>query len=151
MALLYVFVFTSCENHGPFTTAKIINENPLTFKLEGDCNLVNFSVLETSREKLLDKNHGLSQDKVLWQIKRDGNLIFASVWPEVTYGVVPKFYIQEIPEKGTPPPLSEGKYYIAWPYNTSTWGETVIFTIENGKIKVMPHSELRKLKAENNP
>lgn len=113
--------------------------------------MIDFSVLEITYENLLNDKHDIREDKVIWRIKRDGEITYASIWPEIIYGAVPKFYIQEIPEKGTPPPFSEGKYYIALPHLTSAWGTTVIFTVENGKIKVIPNSELRKLKAENNP
>ena len=136
LLLLFLTVFmVSCESD---TKVSIDGKIPPSFKLSGSGDLVFFVVTEISpdNQKLAPAQRDSRKDTVLWQISPD-NLSqddkVISRLPSITYGVVPKGFVQMKPANTTPPPLGEGRVYEAGGPANNAHGGFVWFTIRDGK------------------
>jgi len=76
---------------------------------------------------------------VLWRIRpADGTDNSAEGPPPINYGKVPVGFIQEIPAKGEPPALVEGKLYEVGGPPVEVSHAYMRFTIRNGKAVQIP-------------
>jgi len=127
--LLAVTAFVSCE---PDTAIDVTIDDkmPPTFSFAGPWWAVNFKVAELPPNTPKDT---IVKVKTLWQISYTKGLLRAKQWPKITYGVIADGFVQKIPARGSPPPLVEGKMYVAQALDTSESGGSCFFLIKDGK------------------
>lgn len=128
--LLTPMMFIGCEEH-PYKVS-IDGNVPPTFKVKTDGTLYFVRIVKypAPESEIVPSEAGL------WQIELAKNTI-VYYYPEITYGVVPKGFIQKIPKDGSaPPPLKEGEEYVFFaPTPANIKG--VRFKIENGKSVII--------------
>jgi hypothetical protein len=124
LSFLIIVVSTGCERD---LSIKIDGKNPPTFSLSGSGNLVFLSVGEVP-----DNKQPLLGAPDLWRI-RPTDVDRISELPSITYGIVPKGFIQVTPVSGAPAPLIEGKTYDVGGPAYGANGGSIWFTIQDGK------------------
>ena len=125
----------ACERD---TRVSIDGKVPPAFHMTGSGELVFLVVTEISpdNQKLAPAQRDSRKDTVLWKISPDNLSAKEKAinrLPSITYGVIPKGFVQTKPENGTPPSLMEGKVYEAGGPSTNAHGGFVWFSIRNGK------------------
>ena len=125
----------ACERD---TTVSIDGNMPPAFHMTGSGEIVFFVVTEISpdNQNLAPAQRDSRKDTVLWKISPDDlspNEKAINRLPSITYGVVPKGFVQKQPETGNPPSLVEGKVYQAGGPVDNAHGGFVWFTIRDGK------------------
>lgn len=147
--LLFISVVVGCTHAAcerDTTVSFIDDNNPPTFKLDGNGTLNFFWVSEVDARQPIPENVRLINDKdrMIWQIwpaKVPSTAIHDL--PQISYGKVPAGFVQKIPEQGEPPTLVEGKIYEAGGPSSSANMEVFRFTIKNGKAVALPLPEGR--------
>ena len=132
LSLLILVVTTGCERD---MRIKIDGKNPPTFTLSGSGNLIFLYLGE-----IHDNKPSLLGAPLLWKIRPNENNRISRL-PSITYGVVPKDFIQVFPESGAPPPLIEGKVYDFGGPADNANGGSIWFTIQSGKSVEVPTPE----------
>lgn len=129
LASLLLGVMSGCERD---MTIQIDGQNPPTFELDGNGELVFLLVTEVQPD-----NPRPSGNPRLWEIRPTE---VKKIWelPSITYGVIPEGFRQVIPESGSPPPLVEGKTYSLGGPADNANGGSIWFTIRNGKSVRVP-------------
>ncbi len=137
---IIVTMLSACEDIPPSIIAVMNNTNPPSFTFNGEGYFEDFSIFEVPPENLDHDSspHAWSNDVVIWRIKKIGKRIRAYECPQITYAVVPSGFVQEIPDKGSPPKFEEGKIYAAFPTGAVPI-KFVTFTIRNGKVVELPN------------
>ncbi len=140
---IIVTMLSACEDIPPSIIAVMNNTNPPSFTFNGEGYFEDLLILEVPPENLDQDNsrHDFNKDIVIWQIRKMGQRIKPKECPRISYGIVPSGFVQEIPDKGSPPTLSEGKIYVAVPRG-SVPRKIVIFTVRNGKVVELPDNFL---------
>jgi hypothetical protein len=81
-----------------------------------------------------------NEGSAFWKLVPE-RVIVASESPPITYGIVPNGFAQEVPSKGSPPPLEEGKVYGFGAVTRNAPRGDVWFTIRNGKSVTVPKTD----------
>jgi hypothetical protein len=114
------------------TKATIDGKKPPTIMLSGSGGINFLRVMEEPTEaSWFEKNEG-----GIWQIDPLEEMRGKTLWqyPRIKYGEVPPGFIQRIPKDGSkPPPLQEGKSYLAWAPTYNANGGGVRFIIREGR------------------
>lgn len=113
------------------TTLTVKDGNPPTFVMSGSGSLGSFRVRGPKKQREAEGEDA----SVYWLIKANGSygLPVEDLSP-ITYGRVPKGYIQVYPEKGTAPPLIEGERYFLQALTIDANGAAIHFTIRDGRV-----------------
>lgn len=121
ICLLFVLLATC---FGCSAKIKVNNDLPPVFHLSGDNQCMLFQV---------------SDDKgPIWKIYPNGNVRLNEI-KTIKYGELPSYWEQEIPKDPTPPPpLVEGKKYLAFAVVLDSDVVRVNFTIKDGKAVELP-------------
>jgi hypothetical protein len=120
---------SSCETD---MSIKVEGENPPTFKLYGSGSLYFLTVSEIPHD-----GQPATAELDLWKIQPENSV---RIWdlPKITYGKVPLEFTQILPEKGSPPPLVEGKTYGVGGPASGANGGSIWFVIREGKAVRVP-------------
>jgi hypothetical protein len=114
---------------------KIDGSNRPTFTLSGTGRLVFLYVLEVPPNRLPS-----IKDPKLWEIRPTGNTKISAL-PAITYGKVPKEFVQITPASEAPPVLIEGRTYeVGGPADDANGG-SIWFAIKGGKSVQVPKPE----------
>ena len=131
--MLLVFAGSSC---GEGLVVSMDEKLPPTFKYKGNrwaecCTNLNFFIVS---EEVVGTSSESGRKKDVWWIwpKEGKNGEYFNL-PAFTYGIVPEGWRQTVPEQGAPPPLIEGKTYLAGGNFHSGQDAHLRFTIRNGK------------------
>lgn len=133
--LIAAFASTACYEED--MTISIDGRLPPTFRLSGSGNLIFFAVSEVIQDNVDREQAGPDRLKLIWQILPTGLSSSETIirkLPSITYGSIPKGFVQKIPQNGVPPDLMEGKTYKAGGPASNANGGFVWFKIEQGKV-----------------
>ncbi|HLA10130.1 MAG TPA: hypothetical protein VJ023_06015 [Pyrinomonadaceae bacterium] len=134
--LISCIYLAACERD---MRVSVDGRNPPTFKLSGSGNLISFVVMEVPPHNQTQKIQRESdRNTVLWRIRPEleGNEI--SRMPEITYGKVPRGFVQEFPVNGTPTHLTEGKVYEVGGTAYNANGGFIWIRVEDDKVIEVP-------------
>ena len=116
---------------------------PPSFSFSGPWWASEFKILEMPpKEQDSFKGHNFDKDKKIWSVVDPHPPATAGDWPTIIYGVVPKGFRQEVPQKSSPPELVEGKIYSAHAIDNIGNGGLIYFVIRGGKPIEIPPSEV---------
>lgn len=103
------------------------------FNVRGSAKLTSFKVWGSEA----DPNGGIGAGPniVKWQIEPTGTAGDSSLdaLQQIQYGVVPKGFVQRVPNAGSPPPLKESTQYSAEFATVNAPNHSLSFSIRNGK------------------
>jgi hypothetical protein len=119
-------VISACERD---TRLTIRGGNPPTFVMAGSGSLGTLRVRGPKKQREAEGEDA----SIYWLIKtkEDYGRYVEDLGP-ITYGIVPKGYVQVYPEKGEAPPLVEGERYFVQALTVDANGAATHFTISNG-------------------
>jgi hypothetical protein len=127
LCLLLTGISVACERD---TRLTIKGGNPPTFVMSGSGSLGTFRVRGPKKQREAEGEDA----SIYWQIKtkEDYGRYIEDLGP-ITYGIVPKGYVQVYPEKGEAPQLVEGESYYVQALMVDANGTAKHFAISNGK------------------
>lgn len=110
------------------------HNNPPTFKLSGNGNLILFIVVGPY-SNLKDLEANKTGIHAIWEISpgEDSRKTVDDL-PEIIYGKVPLGFKQRTPAFGSPPPLEEGKFYSIGAPSAGAHHSGLCFKVEQGSL-----------------
>jgi len=142
--MVCVLILASCST-GPGTVVVSTDPSPLTIQINGS-RQIQWIWIEGPFQNIREPGpeiKSLSDPKniILWKIApSDGRFIDADRVPPITYGVLPSNWVQEIPERSSPPPkLLDGYVYFIQAVPDRGDGPRTCIFLKDGKA--LPYQE----------
>lgn len=127
LCLLLTGINVACERD---TRLTIKGGNPPTFAMSGSGSLGTLRVRGPKKQRDAEGEDA----SIYWLIKtKEDYGRYIEDLGSITYGIVPKGYVQVYPEKGEAPALVEGESYFVQALTVDANGAAAHFTISNGK------------------
>jgi len=129
--ILLVIVLFGCEPHGVISVDEKV---PPSFNFTGSGTVPFFVVVDLGDEGGDGDNSEKLNEAVLWKITPNSTKAGTIPLGPITYGIVPTGWSQTVPDRGSPPPLVEGRVYHAGGPGIEMPEGVVKFRIASGKV-----------------
>src|ERR1700733_1935268 len=129
LVLTFLAITSGCERD---TNLDVRGGSAAEFSMSGSGKLSDLKVRGNTPQRNIE---GDAAD-IYWEIEDEPDTegVRVESLGTVTYGKVPKGYVQVYPEQGAPPPLVEGERYYVHAATNGANGKGRYFTIQDGKV-----------------